>query len=301
MNAKMNSTLFDAVRQGDITAIDGALAAGADVNAKERFSFAIDRTSYDGSHTPLHLAVSLQKVDIALHLLARPEVEVDRADDFAGGTPLMQAARHGLAAVVDRLLARGADPNAEERYDRAIPARYAIRNNQDAVAIRLIEAGSDLGRFGPGLLGDAAWYGCPAVLEELLARGVSPDAPDEVGRSARFMASWGKKQWALDRFGDAKPARFRPADLFAAAALGDAPKVKQILSYGVPLESRREDGANALLIAVEAKRRDTAEALLAERGDPRAADAKGRTALGLARARGDRAMVELIELWSPER
>ena len=300
MGGAKKQDLFGAIRGGKLGAVEAALAAGVDINAKETFSFAIDRTSHEGSHTALLLALKLKHEAIALRLLDEPGIDVDAADDFAGETPLMQAARQGLAAAVDRLLPRGADLNAEEKYDRCTAARYAIRAQHDAIALKLIEAGTDLDRFGPGLLGDAAWYERPIVLEALLARGVSPDAPDETGRSARYMASWGKQQWALDRFAQAAPGGPQPADLLAAAIAGDVAAIRKAIDFGVPLESRRADGTTALLLAAEADQMAAVEALMAERADPNLADAKGRTALSIARARGDKAMLELIDLWTPK-
>ena len=300
MSVTQKQALFDAIRGGKLADVEAALAAGIDINAKETFSFAIDRDRYDGSHTALLLAAKLPNEAIALRLLEVPGIEVNAADDFAGETPLMQAARQGLAALVDRLLAMGADANAEEKYDRSTAARYAIRAQHDAIALRLIAAGTDLGRFGAGLLGDAAWHDRPAVLEALLARGVSPDAKDENDRTARYMASWGKKQWALDRFAAARPDGPKPADLFAAAIKGDVTAIRRALDFGVPYDVRREDGATALLLAAEAGQMKAVEALMAERADPNLADANGRTAIGIAQARGDTAMLELIDLWTPK-
>jgi ankyrin repeat protein len=300
MSVTQKQALFDAIRGGKLADVEAALAAGADINAKETFSFAIDRDRYDGSHTALLLAAKLPNEASALRLLDVPGIEVDAADDFAGETPLMQAARQGLATLVDRLLAMGADPNAEEKYDRSIAARYAIRARHGAIALTLIDAGTDLGRFGAGLLGDAAWYDRRDVLEALLARGVSPDAKDETGRTARYMASWGKKQWALDRFAATQPDGPKPADLFAAASRGDVAAIRHALDFGVPYDVRREDGATALLLAAEAGQMQSVEALMAERADPNLTDATGRSALGIARARGDNAMLELIDLWTPK-
>lgn len=300
MSVTQKQALFDAIRGGKLVDVEAALTAGADINAKETFSFAIDRDSYDGSHTALLLAAKMSNEAIALRLLDVPGIAVDAADDFAGDTALMQAARHGLAALVDRLLSMGADPNAEEKYDRSTPARYAIRGGHDAIALTLIAAGTDLGRFGPGLLGDAAWHDRRDVLEALLARGVSPDAKDETGRTARYMASWGKKQWALDRFAAARPDGPKPADLFAAAAKGDVAAIRRALDFGVPYDVRREDGATAPLLAAEAGQMRAVEALMAERADPKLTDANGRTAISVATARGDTAMLELIDLWTPK-
>jgi len=105
---------------------------------------------------------------------------------------------------------------------------------------------------------------------------------------------------ALDRFEKVNPRGPKLADLFAAAAAGDVRAIEAAIAFGVPVNARRADGANALLVAVEAGQRGAAKALLAQRGNPRLPDNQGRTALGIATARGDRAMIDLIQLWAPE-
>jgi ankyrin repeat protein len=299
MGAKTSDSLFAAVRSRDLSAVEAALAEGADINASESYRFAIDREVYEGSHTPLALAAALGETAIALRLLDVPGIKVDIGDKFAGQTALMHAAKQGIEPLVDRLLAMAADANAEDRYDRATPARYAIRNGHEAVALKLIAA-TRLDRFGPGLLCEAAWFDQRGLVEALLARGVSPDAKDETGRTARHMAAWGKRHWALDRFEKVNPRGPKLADLFAAAAAGDVRAIEAAIAFGVPVNARRADGANALLVAVEAGQRGAAKALLAQRGNPRLPDNQGRTALGIATARGDRAMIDLIQLWAPE-
>jgi ankyrin repeat protein len=81
--------------------IDALLAKGADVSARDR-----------AGYTPLMEAASTGDVRTAELLVARGASVKAAADD--GTTPLFLAAR-GRPAMVDFLLARGADPNAATR------------------------------------------------------------------------------------------------------------------------------------------------------------------------------------------
>jgi Ankyrin repeats (3 copies) len=168
----ITETLFAAIRANDLKAVDAALASGADIDGEELHEFAIDRTLHRGSNTPLSLAIRLRHADIAHRLLAVPGVELDRGSCFAGETPLMIAARLGDADLVERLLDAGADPNCEEKYELCTAATFAIRGGYAALAIRLIEAGTDLDRFGHRLLREATNFRLEAVVALVTARGV---------------------------------------------------------------------------------------------------------------------------------
>jgi ankyrin repeat protein len=164
--------LFAAVRANDGARVEAALAAGADINGEEVHTFAIDRTQYEGSNTALSLAIRLGHAGIAHRLLAVPGIEVDRGSCFAGETPLMIAAREGNADMVERLFAAGADPNCEEKYELCVAANFAIRTGSAALAIRLIEAGTDLNRFGHKLIREAMNFRLDAVVALITARGL---------------------------------------------------------------------------------------------------------------------------------
>ncbi|XP_041032206.1 nuclear factor NF-kappa-B p100 subunit-like [Carcharodon carcharias] len=78
------------------------LNKGADKNIAEQKS----------GRTPLHLAVEIQSLNLAGHLLLEAGVEIDRPT-FEGNTALHLAAGYGLPALTAMLLTAGADQNAE--------------------------------------------------------------------------------------------------------------------------------------------------------------------------------------------
>ena len=97
--AAAKSDVADAAMRGDKGAVRTLLQQKADVNAQQ-----IDGT------TALHWAVEandLELTDILLAAGAKP-----MAANQAGATPILLATQNGNAALIERLLVAGADPNA---------------------------------------------------------------------------------------------------------------------------------------------------------------------------------------------
>lgn len=181
----VTEALFAAIRANDMQRVEAALAAGAAINGEEMHEFAIDRTLYEGSNTPLMLAIRLGRAEIVHRLLAVPGIEVNRGSCFAGETPLMLAARAGDADLIERLLAAGAAPNCEEKYELCTAASFAIRGGYAALAIRLIEAGTDLGLYGHRLIREAMNFRLESVVALITARGLAPLTREEWKRRSR--------------------------------------------------------------------------------------------------------------------
>ena len=103
--ADLDSDLINAVLQADTATVSALLAAGSDVNAKNR----------DGE-TVLILAAKYGYTDVVKALLAKG-AEVNAKDPYLyGRTALLLAANNGHADVVKALLAEGADLNARDRF-----------------------------------------------------------------------------------------------------------------------------------------------------------------------------------------
>jgi uncharacterized protein len=119
------SELADAVMQGNKQTIRSLLQKKADVNAPQK----------DGT-TALHWAVRLDDLETA-DLLIRAGANVSAATR-AGATPLQLAAINGNAAMIEKLLQGGADPNATlTQYGDTALMMAARTGKTDAIKVLL--------------------------------------------------------------------------------------------------------------------------------------------------------------------
>ena len=93
-------SILDAAKAGEIETVKQHLAAGADVDAKDKYG-----------RTPLHLAPASGNKEIAELLIARG-ADVNAKNKY-GVTPLHFAAGYGRKETVELLIAKGADVSAK--------------------------------------------------------------------------------------------------------------------------------------------------------------------------------------------
>lgn len=111
--------LHAAVRVGDTSAVDTALAAGADIN----------RSSV------LELAILGERTDM-IDLLIERGADVNRAGP-SGDLPLAVAARRGRLEMVQQLLDKGADPRLRDR--RGMTALDHAQRQGRAEAVQFLQ------------------------------------------------------------------------------------------------------------------------------------------------------------------
>jgi ankyrin repeat protein len=123
--AAVRSEVADAAMQGNKAALRTLLQQKADVNAPQ-----IDGTS------ALHWAVQANDLELT-DLLLRAGAHVSAANK-AGATPLLLATVNGNAAIIERLLVAGADPNAPLTNSSDTAIMMASRTgNVEAVKVLL--------------------------------------------------------------------------------------------------------------------------------------------------------------------
>ena len=110
-----------------------------------------------------------------------------------GFTPLGLAAFFKRPAVVNELLAAGADPRAASRNPmRVAPLHSAVADGCDFAIVRaLVEAGGDVNakqRHGWTPLHGAAFEGDAETVRFLLAHGADPKATNDPGKTAADVA-----------------------------------------------------------------------------------------------------------------
>jgi len=125
--------LREAIREGDIEAVQQHLVAGADVNAKD-----------DNGWNPLHLAAENGRKQVAELLIANG-ADVN-AKDNNGWTPLFYAAAKtgsGHKEIVELLIANDADVNALSVY--GAPLDEAVERDEGEIADLLRKHGGKTG------------------------------------------------------------------------------------------------------------------------------------------------------------
>lgn len=291
----------------------GATLEAHDTTAQVKYYYGANARGPRERWTLLHAAAQHGAHDVITWLLGEHGYEID-AHDHGGRTPLHVAASSPLATVatLDLLLARGADPNAEDALGHnavahardlprlrrlldagghpdggnfvppiddpraEVPARplaVAVGNqDREAVAL-LLERGTQ--QFGDALEHAATF--APDLVPLLVERGVKP-----LGPGLRSAASSSPDLVAL-------LLEHGPSDAEIVIAMAYA---REEETFAQLLGALREVPAHALLGAATAGR---AAALLARGVSPNASqDADGKTALHLAAERGDLALVKVL-------
>ena len=140
------------------------LKRGADPN-KEK--------GYSGS-TPLHLAITEEKMDLVKKLL-ETGAHLEAKDDY-GFTPLLEAVNANVPEeIIDLLLEYGADVHAVEKDNKCVLHFAAQSDNKDAVR-KMIARGVSVDaedKDGWTPLHKAAYYGSEDAAQVLIENGQS--------------------------------------------------------------------------------------------------------------------------------
>ena len=212
---------------------------------------------------------------LALAISSAPAQTGPAPAEAAGYEGVFAAAWRGDAPRLERLLTAGADLRARDAQGRTALHVATFARQPEAIR-RLVAAGAELGalendRYDAVTIAAAA--GDEATLRLLL----------ELGASARLVTS-----------------RYDGTALIAAAHLGHAGVVRQLIAAGAPLDHVNNLHWTATIEAVVLgdggeRHQRTLAALVAAGADLSLADRQGRTPLALARARGYTEMVRMLE------
>jgi ankyrin repeat protein len=236
------SELADAAMRGDKAAVRRLLAEKADVNAPQ-----IDGT------TALDWAVQADDVELT-DLLIRAGARVAIANQ-AGATPLQLAAINGNAAILERLIAAGADPNAPLSSSGDTALMMAARTGRVDAIERLLDRGANVNAKetwgGTTALMWAVAERHPKAVKLLIEHGADVNVrsnfvPSASGRGFEGTAPvTAKPNQPIEEFasGLLTPLMFaaREDDLESARLLADA---------GADLNARGGDGKDALSLAI---------------------------------------------------
>lgn len=197
------------------------------------------------------------------------------AAEAARYSGLHAAAHHGDIAAIERLVAGRTDINARDGYGRT-PLHVATHAGKTAAIRALIKAGANTSLLENDRY-DAVTIAAVADNEEALGTLLS------LGASAKLTTS-----------------RYDGTALIAAAHLGHDGVVRQLIAAGAPLDHVNNLHWTALIESIVLgnggpRHVATLQALVAAGANLQLADRSGNTPLRLAKARGYRAMVEILE------
>ncbi len=251
-----DEALFDAVRAGDKAKIEALISKGADVNAKDKYSW-----------TPLHRAAQYDKKDVAEYLISKGAYVNARDED--GATPLHEAARYGKKDVAEYLISKGAYVNARNKISET-PLHKAASNDKKDVAEYLISKGADVNARNIGSetpLYKAASFGKKDVAEYLISKGADVNAKDFTGDTPLHLAAYyGNKE---------------VAEIFIAK--------------GADVNAKNEYGATPLHKVAYYGKKEVAEYLISKGADVNAKDNDGKTPLDSAISNGKIEVVSLLQ------
>jgi uncharacterized protein len=269
--APPRSDVADAAMRGDKIAVRSLVQKKADVNA----------TQIDGT-TALHWAVQADDLEMA-DLLIRNGAKVS-VPTVAGATPLQLAAVNGSAALLGRLIAAGADPNAPLTRSGDTALMIAARTGKVDAVRALLDHGAKVN-------GQETWGGTtalmwavsekhPEVAKLLIERGADVNArcyyvPSASGRGFEGTAPVAQKPGK--EFEEFASGWLTP--LMFAARENDLESARLLVKAGAGIDAQSADGKDALSLALFDGSYDVAEFLIDSHAKVNQADAQRFTPL----------------------
>ncbi|HEV8414305.1 MAG TPA: ankyrin repeat domain-containing protein [Bryobacteraceae bacterium] len=298
------SEVADAAMNKNISAVRSLLQRKADVNAPQ----------VDGA-TALHWAARLDDLDMA-DLLIEAGANVKAVNRF-DVTPLSLACINGSAAMIEKLLKAGADPNGALSELGETPIMMAARTgNVEALQV-LLDHGANVNAHetsrGDTALIWAASEGHAAAVKLLIEHGADVNArsiaelPPAGGRGGGGAAKTAQKKGQAPVAGRAAPLACPPSGgplrlppvfgvaggtirtkatgggcisaLILAARQNHPETVRVLLDAGADINLTMADGTSALVVAIINAHFGLAKLLLDRGADPNIVDGNGMGAL----------------------
>jgi ankyrin repeat protein len=263
--------LADAVMRRDAAAVRALIQKKADINAPQN----------DGT-TALLWAVRYDDIDTA-DVLIRAGANVSRANRD-GASALQLASINGSAAMIEKLVKAGADPNAPLTSSGDTALMMAARTGKTAALSVLIESGANVNAKeswgGTTPLMWAVSEQHPDAVKLLLERGADVHARSNFVAAANGRGFEGRTPFNAD--GKQKVEEFASGwltPLMFAAREGDLTSAKLLVAAGAEVNAIAGDGKDALGLAIFNGNYDLASFLVDNKSNLDKADTQGFTPL----------------------
>ncbi len=221
------------------------------------------------------LLVIATAISLVIHAAPAGAQVAPDASEIARYTGLHLAAHRGDVAAIEKLVATNADVNARDGYGRTPLHVAAFAKQRDAIRA-LAKAGANLSLLERDIY-DAVTIASVADDEETLRTLLA------LGASAKLTTS-----------------RYDGTALIAAAHLGHDGVARQLINAGAPLDHVNNLHWTAVIEAIVlgnggARHQATLKALIDAKANLQLTDRQGNTPLALAKSRGYREMVAMLE------
>jgi ankyrin repeat protein len=239
LDSSGSPALHGAVHVNDLALVDMLLAAGADVAGKNRYGQA-----------PIHVAVQQRHAAMAERLL-KAGANVEQTD-ASGEPPLLTATRLGDAAMVELLLEEGAGVDMHDLPFGQTALMMAVREEHPSIAQRLLAAGADVN--AQSLPGEEHRWVLPTEVPVGTSQGVGINRSGLPDRGMRYPITGAKTPLLFaTRQGNLALTRMlleAGADIELADANGITPLINAILNHSV-VNANRTGKSDHLQIAQE--------------------------------------------------
>ena len=233
---------------GDGNEVVQILAAGADINARDRFG-----------RTPLMEAIDRDRTDTARLLIQKgADIKIFNSD---GDNALLLAAQKGNGDVVKELLKAGADVDAVDRQGLT-PLMLAVQRRDAAMVNLFVEADANLQKInsvGQDALRMALAKGYDDIAGILIDTG-KVALPSKEKNAATLERTIKKLQNVQSDPEETPFAQWTP--LMLASWRGQTDMVELLLSQGADVDAAGEDGHSALSRAAQSGHLRIVEMLL---------------------------------------
>lgn len=254
-----------AAEAGQVDMLKLLVEHGADVNASD---------PSNAVTTALHAAAAAGRVEAAAFLISQKAV-VD-APGYQGNTPLYAAAQTGSAAMVELLLANGANANAMAGIGQGsgTPIQKAAERKGLEVLQAFVKAGADIGYLLHTVLAAKKIEAARILIQA----GADVLLKDAHGRQPLHIAAKEGMIEAVDlllKRGAPIGARVTEGHtpLHLAASGGHLATLEVLIAANAPLNEQNQSGQTALFMAVAAGQVEVVDRLLLAGADANKSDA----------------------------